>query len=127
MATFEIDGKEYELKITFEAVKRLNNEFEGGSYELIGRALAMDVSIFPKVVYAALIHTGEKFTLKKIEKAIDELFEKEVMTFETVQRILVEVVAESFFYKPTVQKLLNQDPGMKQAYEQVIKSLMESN
>jgi len=122
MATFEIDGKEYELKITFEAVKRLNKAFEGGSYELIGKAIAGDLDAFPLIIHAALIHTGEKFTLKKVEQSIEDLFEKEALSFEDIQKILIEVVTESFFYKPTVAKLMNQSPEMKAAYEQVIKS-----
>src|SRR5690625_5186043 len=106
MATFEIDGKEYELKITYEAVKRLNNAFEGGSYELIGRAIAGDLEAFPIIIHAALIHTGEKFTLKKVESAIEELISKEALTFEDVQKLSNEVVTESFFFKRTVQKLM---------------------
>mgnify|MGYP001412454035 FL=1 len=122
MATFEIDGKEYELKITFESVKRLNKAFDGGSYELIGKAIAGDLDAFPLVIHAALIHTNEKFTIKKVEQAIEDLFEKEALSFEDIQKILIEVVTESFFYKPTVAKLMNQSPEMKAAYEQVIKS-----
>ena len=122
MATFEIDGKEYELKITFESVKRLNKAFDGGSYELIGKAIAGDLDAFPLVIHAALIHTNEKFTIKKVEQAIEGLFEKEALSFEDIQKILIEVVTESFFYKPTVAKLMNQSPEMKVAYEQVIKS-----
>ena len=37
MAKFEIDGKEYDLKLTFESVNYLNGSLKGGSYELIGR------------------------------------------------------------------------------------------
>ena len=122
MATFEIDGKEYELKITFESVKRLNKAFDGGSYELIGKAIAGDLDAFPLVIHAALIHTNEKFTIKKVEQAIEDLFEKEALSFEDIQKILIEVVTESFFYRPTVAKLMNQSPEMKAAYEQVIKS-----
>jgi|SRR5690554_507057 len=122
MATFEIDGKEYELKITFESVKRLNKAFDGGSYELIGKAIAGDLDAFPLIIHAALIHTNEKFTLKKVEQAIEDLFEREALSFEDIQKILIEVVAESFFYKPTVAKLMSQSPEMKVAYEQVIKS-----
>ena len=122
MATFEIDGKEYELKITFESVKRLNKAFDGGSYELIGKAIAGDLDAFPLVIHAALIHTNEKFTIKKVEQAIEDLFEKEALSFEDIQKILIEVVTESFFYKPTVAKLMSQSPEMKAAYEQVIKS-----
>ena len=120
VATFEIGGKEYELKITFEAVKLLNKSFEGGSYELIGKALAGDFEAFPIIVHAALIHTGENFSRKKIDEAIEELFVKEALSFEDIRKISNEVVTESFFYKPTVQKILNQNPEMKEAYEQLM-------
>src|SRR5690625_122562 len=120
MATFEIDGKEYELKITFEAVKRLNKAFEGGSYELIGRAIAGDFDAFPIIIHAGLLHTGENFSKKQVDEAIEELFESEKLTFEDVQKLTNTVVTESFFYKPTVTKLMNQNPEMKKAYEQLM-------
>src|SRR5690625_1020796 len=120
MAVFEIDGKEYELKITFEAVKRLNNAFEGGSYELIGKAISGDFEAFPTIIHAALLHTGENFSKKKIDETIEKQFENEAITFEAIQRLTNEVVTESFFYKPTVAKLMKQNPEMKKAYEQLM-------
>jgi|SRR5690625_1302784 len=120
MATFVIDGKEYELKLTFEAVKRLNKAFEGGSYELIGKAIAGDFEAFPIIIHAALLHTGENFSQADVTQAVEELFAQEQITFDDIQRVSNEVVTESFFYKPTVQKLMNQDPEMKKAYEQLI-------
>src|SRR5690625_4882129 len=94
MATFVIDGKEYELKLTFEA--------------------------FPIIIHAALLHTGENFSQADVTQAVEELFAQEQITFDDIQRVSNEVVTESFFYKPTVQKLMNQDPEMKKAYEQLI-------
>lgn len=120
MATFEINGKEYDLKITFAAVKRLNSAFEGGSYELIGRAIQGDFEAFPIIIHAALFHTGENFTLKDVEGAIEELFEKQAITFDDIQKISNAVVTESFFFKPTVDKLMKANPEMKKAYEQLM-------
>ena len=120
MATFNIGGKEYELKITFEAVKRLNKAFEGGSYEVIGKAIAGDFDAFPIIIHAGLIHTGENFTLQQVEEAIEQLFADEAITLDDIQRLSNEVVSESFFYRPTVTKLLNQNPEMKKAYEQLL-------
>lgn len=120
MATFEINGKEYELKITFEAVKRLNNAFKGGSYEVIGKAIAGDFEAFPIIVHAGLMHTGENFTLKQVQQAIEDLFSAEAITLDDIQRISNEVVSESFFYKPTVKKMMNKNPEMKKAYEQLM-------
>lgn len=121
MATFIIDGKEYDLKIDYNAVKRLNSAFEGGSYEVIGKALSGDFDAFPIILHAALLHTGEKFTFKKVEAAIEEAFNNEAISFDDIQRISNEVISESFFYKPTVTKLINQNPEMKKAYEQITK------
>ena len=120
MATFTIDEKEYELKITYEAVKRLNKAFEGGSYELIGKAMAGDLESFPVIVHAALIHTGEKIAQKQVDKEIELLFENEQLSLEDVQKLTNEVVTESFFYKPTVAKLLKQNPEMKRVYDQLM-------
>src|SRR5699024_7798655 len=77
MATFTIDEQEYELKLTFESVKRLNKAFDGGSLEIIGLAMAGDLDAFPSVLHAGLLHTGEKFTQKKINEAIEQAFENE--------------------------------------------------
>ena len=120
MATFNIGGKDYELKITYEAVNRLNKAFEGGSYELIGKAIAGDFEAFPIIVHAALLHTGENFSQADVTRAIEDLFAQEAITFDEFQRISNEVVTESFFYKPTVQKMMNQNPEMKKAYEQLM-------
>src|SRR5699024_12759568 len=64
-------------------------------------------------------HTGENFSLKDVKDAIEVMFSNEAITFDDFQRISNEVVTESFFYKPTVQKMMNQNPEMKKAYEQL--------
>lgn len=120
MATFEINGKEYELKITYAAVKRLNNVHEGGSFELIGKAMSGDFDTFPHIVHAGLIHTGENFTLQNVEDAIGELIENEKLSFDDIMRLSNEVITNSFFYKPTVDKLVKQNPEMKQTLEQLL-------
>lgn len=120
MATFEIGGKEYDLKLNYAAVKRLNNLYEGGSFELIGKAMQGDFDTFPHIVHAALLHTGENFTLQTVEDAIGELIEAEKLSFDDVLRISNEVVTQSFFYKPTVDKMTKKNPEMKQALEQLL-------
>src|SRR5690625_2091269 len=120
MTSFNINGKEYGLRVTFGAVKRLDRAFEGGSYELIGKAIAGDFEAFPIIVHAALLHTGENLSQADVTQAIEDLFAQEAITFDDIQRIANEVVTESFFYKPTVTKLLNQNPEMKKAYEQLM-------
>lgn len=119
MATFEIDGKEYELKLTYKAIKYLNNSFEGGSYELIGKAISGDFDAFPKIVHAALIHTGENFSFKSIEEEIEKLIDGEKLSMDDVAKICDEVVTQSFFYKKTVDKLMKSNPEMKKALDQL--------
>lgn len=120
MAVFEINGKEYELKINYAAVKRLNNVHEGGAFELIGKAMQGDFDTFPHIVHASLLHTGESFTLQNIEDAIGELIENERLSFDDIMRISNEVITQSFFYRPTVDKLTKQNPEMKKALEQLL-------
>lgn len=119
MATFEINGKEYELKLTYKAIKHLNNSFEGGSYELIGKAIAGDFDTFPKVVHAALFHTDENFSFKLVEEEIEKLIDEEKLSMEDVAKICDEVVTQSFFYKATVDKMMANNPEMKKALEQL--------
>lgn len=119
MATFEINGKEYELKLTYKAIQRLNNAFDGGSYEVIGKAIAGDFEAFPIIVHAGLLHTGENFTQKTVEKEIETLIDNERLSMEDVARICDAVVTQSFFYKATVEKLLSANPEMKKAIEQL--------
>ena len=120
MSTFEINGKEYELKLTYESVKRLNSVHDGGSFELIGKAMQGDFDTFPHIVHAALLHTDENFTLKDVEDAIGELVENEKLSFDDIMRLSNEVITQSFFYKPTVDKLAKQNPEMKKALEQLL-------
>lgn len=119
MATFEIGEKEYELKLNYASIKRLNSAFEGGSYELIGKAISGDFEAFPIIVQAALIHTGENFTKKAVEEAIEQAIDGEKLTMEDVSIISDAVVTDSFFYKPTVAKMMKNNPEMKAALEQL--------
>jgi Phage tail assembly chaperone protein, TAC len=117
MATFEINGKEHELKLTFKAVRYLNSLYDGGAYALIGKAIMGDLDTFVHIVHAGLMHTGENFKLKDVEKAIEDLFEAEKLDQDEVTRISNEVVTGSFFYKKTVDKLLKDNPQAKKAIE----------
>lgn len=114
MVTFEINGKEYELKLTYKAIKYLNDLYEGGSHEVIGHAVQGDFELFPKIVYAGLFHTEEKFTLKKIEERIEEMVDNGELTLEDITAICNGVVTNSFFYKPTVKKLAKQFPELNE-------------
>jgi|SRR5690625_3456960 len=119
MATFEINDKEYELKLTYKSIKKLNNAFEGGSYELIGRAIQGDIEAFPLIVHSALLHTGENFSFKAVEEQIESLIDNGKLSMDGIAKVCDEVVTQSFFYKPTVEKLMKANPEMKEALEQL--------
>lgn len=119
MTTFEIQGKEYELKLNFKAVKYLNGLYQGGAYELIAKAIMGDLDTFVHIVYAGLLHTEKNFSLKDVEKAIEELFEAQKLDQDAVTKICNAVVTDSFFYKPTLDKLLKDNPEAKKALEQL--------
>ncbi len=119
MANFEVDGKEYELKLNYKAIQYLNKTQEGGSYGLIGKAIQGDFETFPHIVHAGLFHTDEKIPLKKVEAEIEKLISEEKLSLEDIMRICDEVVTQSFFYRATVQKMIKQNPELGKALEQL--------
>jgi len=119
MAMFEINDKEYELKLTYKAIKHLNGLFDGGSYELIGKAMQGDIESFPQIVHAGLFHTKENITLKAVDTRIEELIDNGELSQEGIAKISDEVVTQSFFFKATVDKLMKNNPEMKTALEQL--------
>lgn len=121
MAKFTIEGKEHELKLTYAGAKKLNAVHEGGSFELIGKALMGDLETFPHIIQAALLHTGENYTLAHVEKAIDEAMESERVDMRDVLKLSNELITQSFFYKATVEKLMANDPKAKASIEALIK------
>lgn len=120
MATFKIDGKEHELKINYNGVKYLNAIYEGGSYEMIGKAMMGDLEAFPYIVHAALKHTEQNYTLAAVEKALSEAMDAEELDMDAILKISNEVVTQSFFYKKTVEKLLKDNKQAKKALEQLL-------
>lgn len=119
MVTFEINEKEYELKLTYKSIKYLNGLFDGGSYELIGKAIQGDIEAFPKIVHAALFHSGENIALKTVEAVIEENVDNGELSLEDIAEISDKVVTQSFFYKSTVEKLMKRNPEMRKALEQL--------
>jgi len=117
MAFFEIDGKEYELKLTFKSIEYLDGQFEGGSNAVIGLAIQGSLGSFPHIVHAGLFHTEENFSLSEIKDEIAKLIDEEKLTLEDVAKICDEVVTQSFFYKPTVDNMLKNNPEAKKALE----------
>lgn len=121
MATFKVNGKEYDLRLEWAGVKRLNGLYEGGSYELIGKAIQGDLNTFPHIIQAALMHTKENFALEAIEDAISEAMASEEIDFQTILRMSNEVVTDSFFYKAVVTKLLAKDKKARAALDEILK------
>lgn len=120
MATFEINGKEYELRIDYKAIVKLNNSFKGGSMELIGQVLASNIEVYPTIIQAGLLHTGEEFTKKQIEDELSKAIGEQKLSLEDLRKLGGELVTENFFYKPTLEKLLANDPEAKKAYDQLL-------
>ena len=121
MARFGIKGKEYDLKIDYKAVKYLNKLHEGGTFELIGKALMGDLDTFPHVVYASLFHTGEGFTIEDVEQAIGEALADEKLDLDGILRISNEVITDNFFYKATASKLLSEDKQARKMLDKLLK------
>lgn len=107
---FEIKGEEYELKITLDSVKYLNNLHEGGAFTLIQKAMSGDIETFMAIVYAGLFHVGKGFTKKDVEDTVEEGIASEEIDLDFINRTAYSVVAESFFYKKTVEKLFKDEP-----------------
>lgn len=105
---FEINGEEYELKITWEGAKRLNDYFggdDGGAMAVIGHAIQGDLDTIPKVIQSALMHTGKRFPLKAIEEEIAKLVDEGELDLYDLLKMSKEVVADSFFYQKAWKKM----------------------
>lgn len=109
MTYFEIDGEELELKITWAGAKRLNDYFgggEAGSMTVIEKALQGDMDTVPKIIQAATLHTGKKFTLNQIDQAVAQKVDSGEMDLYDLMNLTKEVVVDSFFYKRAVEKMM---------------------
>lgn len=118
--TFKIKGEEHPLLLNFTAVKYLNDIYEGGTFELIGKALMGDLDTFPELVYAGLRYTPEAYEIYDIEEALDEAVLSGELSFKDILRMSNQLVAENSFYKSTVDNLLKQDKGAKKAIADLI-------
>ncbi|OJD86938.1 tail assembly chaperone [Bacillus anthracis] len=110
---FEIDKKEYELKLTFGNIYELNKKYEGGSNEVVMACMQGDLELFVDAIYFGLMHTKEGFTRDKVMENIEKQFEEGKISQEFIEELLNEVVAESTFYQKTTKKLRRQ---MKKQY-----------
>ncbi|EUJ44410.1 tail assembly chaperone [Paenilisteria rocourtiae] len=118
MTSFEINGKEYELKLTFDSINYLNSG-EGGALALVGSVFTGDLETYVKIVYAGLKHTGENFTYEAVQNAVEAQIEAEKLDLDKIIKDGNEIVSGSFFYKKTVSKLLKNEAA-KEAMEQLL-------
>lgn len=121
MELFEINGKEYEIKLTLNSVKYLNSLHEGGAFTLIQKAISGDIDTFIAIIHAGLFHTEKGFKKADIEKSIEDGIVNEKIDLDLINRTSYGVVAESFFYKKTVEKLFKSDPEAKKQIEALMK------
>lgn len=121
MTTFEINDKEYELRLDLKGVKYLNGLYEGGAYLLIQKALSGDIDTYIEVIYAGLFHTGDNVRKKNIEKRVNELIAEEQLDLDEINRTMYKVVVDNFFYRRTVEKMFAADPGAKKQIENLMK------
>lgn len=121
MATFIINGKEHDLQLTYAGVKRLNTVHEGGSFELIGKAMMGDLETFPHIIQAALLHTGENYSIDSVEDAINDAISEERLDMNDILKLSNEVITQSFFYKTTVTKLMSKDKKAKATLDALLK------
>ncbi|ETT85601.1 MULTISPECIES: tail assembly chaperone [Bacillus] len=102
---FEINGKEHELKFTYKTIAELNKKYKGGAQEVIGACLQGDLEMFEDAIYFGLMHTDEGITRNQVVAEIEKQFEAMKISQEFIDKVLNEVVADSFFYKATTKKL----------------------
>lgn len=121
MELFEIKGEEHEIKLTLKSVKYLNGLFDGGAFILIQKAISGDIDTFIDIVHAGLFHTDKGFKRKDIEKAVDEGIAEEKLDLDYVNRVSYGVVADSFFYRKTVEKIFEGDKAAKKQIEKLMK------
>lgn|SRR5699024_678253 len=121
MKFFEIKDEEHELKIDLESVKYLNGLYEGGAFTLIQKAIQGDIDTFIEIVYAGLFHTKKGFKKKDIVKAVEDGIANEQIDLDFINSTSYGVVADSFFYKKTVDKMFKNEPEAKKQIEEMMK------
>ena len=120
MAKFEIDGKEYDLKLNFKAISDINKKYDS-ALDFVGQVMQGDFDTFIDVIYYGLYHTGEGFKRKDIAKEIEQKFENEELDLDYILVTGNEVVTDNFFFRKTVNKMMDSDPEMKKQAEQIYK------
>lgn len=118
---FEINDREYEVKLTLQSIKYLNGLSNGGAYELVGKVLAGDINTFENIIYAGLFHTGENIKKKDVQNAIEEKIENQEINLKYMHKTGHHLVAEHFFFEETVSDMMKQNPEVKKQLEGLLK------
>lgn len=121
MQRFEIKGEEHELKLDLKAIQHLNGLYQGNGYGLIQRALVGDIDTYIEVVYAGLFHTGKGFKKSDVTKEIEKAIAEEKLDLYEINKTCYAVVADNFFYKKIVDKMLSKDPNARKQIEELMK------
>lgn len=121
MKTFEINDKEYELKLNLKSVQYLNGLYEGGAFALIQKAIQGDIETFIDIAYAGLMHVEKGIKRKDVVKAVENGISNEEIDLDYINSTSYSVVADSFFYKKTVEKMFKNDPDAKKQIEEMMK------
>ena len=120
MAVFEIEGKEYDVKLNLEAINKINKK-HNSALEFVGEVMQGNIDVFIDVLHFGLLHTGEGFTRKQVEKEFNEKFENEEIDLDYILVTGNEVVTDNFFFRKTVNKMMKSDPSMKEQMDLIYK------
>lgn len=120
MAKYELNGTEFDLKLDFQAVSEINKKYDS-ALAFVGDVMQGDFDAFIDVIYYGLFSTGKGFSYKQVKKDVQEKFEAEQLDLDYILKTGNEVVADNFFFRKTVNKMMNQDPEMKKQYEALMK------
>ncbi|EUJ23260.1 hypothetical protein MFLO_16110 [Listeria floridensis FSL S10-1187] len=117
--TFALNEKEYELKLTFDAINYMNSIEDGGALALIGKVMMGDLGVYTHIVYAGLLHTGEGISYNTVKAEINNKIEAGEIDLDKILHDGNALVANSFFFKKTVDKLMKNEDA-KQAMDQLL-------
>lgn len=119
MARFEIDGTEYEVKITVPSIKEVNKLYDS-PLEFVGEVLSGSYEAFINVLYIGLMHTDKGFNRARVETEVEKKLNNQQLDLQTMMSLGYEVINESFFFKKTVNKLMSGDPQARKQFENLM-------
>lgn len=101
MANLTLNGKEYELKFTYKAVLALEKVYNLGIGKIFKELDLENMGVLTTFVYACL-KRHEDFktaTVDDVADLLDEAFENEEITFETLAGALQDAIENSVITK----------------------------